>query len=129
MSDESFVKAWGNLPDDPLTLCGTSRFVRECHASLETGPTPTRIQVTPTVQLQIESGRISMTVEAELAELSGHLGPVDAELPQGLKVIEVTGEGLTDWVVSADHRLHLRFDRPVVRPRASTPDPRLDSSG
>ena len=82
ISDESFVKAWGNLPEEPLTLCGTSRFVRECRGSLRTSPTPTRIQVKPTVQLQIESGRIAMTVEAELVELSGHLRQVEAELPR-----------------------------------------------
>ena len=117
MSDESFVKAWGNLPDDPLTLCGTSRFVGECRASLRTSPTPTRIQVKPTVQLQIESGRIAITVEAELVELSGHLRQVKAELPEGIRVIQVTAEGLTDWTISADHRLHLRFDRTIVRPR------------
>ena len=34
ISDESFVKSWGNLPEEPLTLCGTSRFVRDCRASL-----------------------------------------------------------------------------------------------
>ena len=111
MSDESFVKAWGNLPDEPLTLCGTSRLVRDSRASLRTSPTPTRIQVKPTVQLQIESGRIAITVEAELVELSGHLREVQAELPDGVRVIQVTAEGLTDWTISADHRLHLRFDR------------------
>ncbi|HKI17761.1 MAG TPA: hypothetical protein VKA15_07760, partial [Isosphaeraceae bacterium] len=117
ISDESFVKAWGNLPEEPLTLCGTTRFVRECRGSLRTSPTPTRIQVKPTVQLQIESGRIAMTVEAELIELSGHLRQVEAELPQDVRVIQVTAEGLTDWTISADRRLHLRFDRPIDRPR------------
>jgi hypothetical protein len=117
ISDESFVKAWGTLPEEPLTLCGTSRFVRDCRGSLRTSPTPTKIQVKPTVQLQIESGRIAMTVEAELIELSGHLRQVEAELPRDIQVIEVTAEGLTDWTISADRHLHLRFDRPIDRPR------------
>src|SRR5262249_47435514 len=26
INDESFVEAWGDLPEEPLTLCGTSRF-------------------------------------------------------------------------------------------------------
>jgi hypothetical protein len=117
ISDESFVKAWGTLPDERLTLCGTSRFVRECRASLRTSPTPTRIQIKPTVHVQIESGRIAMTVDAELAELAGHLRQVEAELPEDIRVIQVTAEGLTDWTVSADRRLQLRFDKPIDRPR------------
>ena len=56
ISDESFVKSWGNLPEEPLTLCGTSRFVRECHASLPTGPGPTRILVKPTVSFSLNRG-------------------------------------------------------------------------
>ena len=117
ISDESFVESWGTLPQEPLTLCGTSRFVRECRASLRTGPAPTRVQVKPTINVQIESGRIAMTVDAELAELSGHLRHVEVEVPENIQIIEVTAEGLTDWTIAADHRLHLMFDRPITRPK------------
>jgi hypothetical protein len=113
-SDESFVESWGALPQEPLTLCGTSRFVRECRASLQTGPAPTRVQVNPTINVQIESGRIAMTVDAELAELSGHLRDVEIELPENIQIIEVTAEGLTDWTVAVNHKLHLIFDRPIT---------------
>ena len=47
ISDESFVESWGTLPQEPLTLCGTSRFVRECRASLQTGLAPTRFRSSP----------------------------------------------------------------------------------
>jgi len=117
ISDESFVKSWGSLPEEPLTLCGTSRFVRDCHASLSTGPAPTRILVKPTVQLQLESGRIAMTVEAELSELSGHLRQIEAQLPDGIRIVEVTADGLTDWTTTPLRRLRLMFDRPFPRPR------------
>ena len=113
-SDESFVESWGTLPQEPLTLCGTSRFVRECRASLQTGPAPTRVQVKPTINVQIESGRIAMTVDAELSELSGHLRHVAVEVPENIQIIEVTAEGLTDWTIAVDHRLHLVFDRPIT---------------
>ena len=115
ISDESFVQDWGELPEEPLTFCGTSRFVRECRASLETGPAPTRIQVKPTIQLQIESGRIVVTVDAELTELAGHLRYAEAVIPEDLQIMSVTSEGLSDWVVSSDHRLQMIFDRPISR--------------
>ena len=38
LSDESFVKSWGILPDDRLTLAGTTRLVRDGSPSLQTGP-------------------------------------------------------------------------------------------
>ena len=115
ISDESFVKSWGSLPNEPLTLCGTSRFVRDCQASLSTGPAPTRILVKPTVHLELESGRIAMTVEAELSELSGHLQRIEAQLPDGIRIVEVTGDGLTDWTMTPLGRLRLMFDRPLPR--------------
>ncbi len=117
ISDESFVEAWGTLPQEPLTLSGTSRFVRECRAALFTGPAPTRVQVKPTINVQIESGRIVMTVDADLTELSGHLRRVEVVVPENLQIIGVTSEGLTDWTISNDHRLALMFDRPITRPK------------
>jgi hypothetical protein len=117
ISDESFVESWGSLPQELLTLCGTSRFVRESRASLLTGPPPTRYQVKPTFHVQIESGRVAITLEAELSELAGHLRHVQAEVPENIQIIEVTGDGLSDWTVSALHRLHLMFDRPFTLPK------------
>ena len=58
-----------------------------------------------------------MTVDAELSELAGHLRRVEAELPARIQIIEVTAEGLSDWTISADRRLHLMFDRPITRPK------------
>ena len=117
ISDEAFVESWGTLPQEPLTLCGTSRFVRECRAALLTGPAPTRVQVKPTVGIQIESGRIAMTVDADLAELSGHLRHVEVEVPENIQITEVTAPGLTDWTIVGNRRLHLMFDHPVTRPK------------
>jgi hypothetical protein len=116
ISDESFVKAWGSLPDDPLTLCGTSRFVRELRASLATGPAPARILVKPDVQLRLESGRIGMTLRAELTEQSGQLRDLEAELPSHIRLVDVTADGLADWTITPDNRLRLLFDRRLPGP-------------
>jgi hypothetical protein len=117
ISDESFVKSWGNPPAEPLTLCGTSRFVGDCRASIPTGPVPARIVVKPTVGLQLESGRVVMAVEAELSENAGHLQRLEARLPDDLQINEITAEGLANWTVTPDRRLRLMFDHPVASPR------------
>ncbi|MGP0062350.1 MAG: hypothetical protein ACLQGP_01945 [Isosphaeraceae bacterium] len=111
INDESFVKAWGTLPDETLTLGGTSRFSGELQATLRTGLTPGRVQVRPSVQLRIESGRIAVAVDAELIELSGHFPLTEAELPEGIRITQVSGDGLMDWTISADHHLHLIWQR------------------
>ena len=112
INDESFVRAWGNLPDEPLTLGGTRRFSREPSATLRTGSTPSRVQVRPIVQVRIESGKLAMTIDADLIELSGHFPLTEAELPEGLQITQVSGDGLIDWTISADHRLHMIWQRP-----------------
>jgi hypothetical protein len=117
ISDESFVKSWGGLPDEPLTLCGTRRFVRESRARLSTGETQPRLMVKPTVELRLEPGRAVMTVEAELAEPSGRIGRVEAHIPEGMRIIKVAADGLADWSTTADGRLHLMFDGSTAAPR------------
>ena len=115
ISDESFVEAWGSLPEEPFTLCGTSRFVRECRAALPTGPALARIHVKPTIQVQIESGRIAITLQAELTQLAGHLRHAEVTVPEDIEIIEVIAEGLSDWTISADHHLRMVIERPISR--------------
>ena len=117
INDESFVKAWGNLPDEPLTLSGTSRFSGVLLATLRTGLTASRVQVRPAMQLRIESGRLAVTVDADLIELSGHFPLTEAELPEGIQVTQVSGDGLMDWTISSDRHLHLIWQRPSSGPR------------
>jgi hypothetical protein len=117
INDEAFVKSWGSLPEDPLTLCGTSRFVRESRAALATGPAPTKIVAKPAVQLQLESGRIALFVEAELTEQSGELRQLEAQPPDDVRITEVTADGLADWTTTSNHRLRLIFHRRTPRPR------------
>src|SRR5262249_39386772 len=71
-----------------------------------------RIQVRPAAQIQIESGRISLLLDAELVELANHPPIVEAVLPGDLRVTEVTGSGLTDWTIAQGDRLRLFWDRP-----------------
>jgi hypothetical protein len=111
VDDEAFVKAWGRLPEEPLTLCGTSRFDREPTAALRTGPAPPRVIIRPTAEVRIESGRIVLAVDAEVHEISGHSPIMEAELPEGMELTGVSGDGLIDWTVSADRRLHLIWRR------------------
>jgi hypothetical protein len=116
VDDEAFVQAWGRLPDEPLTLCGTTRFNREPAADLRTGPAPSRVVVRPAAEVRIESGRIVMSVDSEVQEISGHSPILEAELPEGMELTGVSGDGLIDWTVSAGRRLHLSWQRRAPGP-------------
>lgn len=116
IDDEAFVKAWGVLPEEPLTLCGTSRLGRDPVAELRTGPSSPRLLVRPAMQLRIESGRIVAVADADV-EASSHFPITEAELPPGMQVTQVVGDGLIDWTASADRRLHLIWQRRESRSR------------
>src|SRR5207237_551664 len=38
ITEEAFVRAWGTLPAEPLTLSGTTRFLRTPALAVRTGP-------------------------------------------------------------------------------------------
>ncbi len=117
LNDEVFVKAWGSLPEEPLTLCGTRGFNGDLGAALQTGPAPPRIVIHPAEQIRVESGRIVVAVDADIHEVSGHSPIMEAELPAGMQLTQVAGEGLLDWTLSADRRLHLTWQHRGPVPR------------
>ena len=114
-SDESFVKSWGPLPDEMLTLSGTTRITTASPPIFRTGPAPTRIKIRPVTQLRIEAGRIDLHYDAELTELSGSLVELAVEIPRNLVILGIDSESLTTWTRPASGRLVLRYDRSFGR--------------
>ena len=99
-SDESFVKSWGSLPEDPLTLCGTRRFVRECRASLPTGRRRAAFGQADGAA-SVRAWAVVMTVEAELSEPRVDSGE-SKQGPSGSSVIQVSAPGLANWSTTAN---------------------------
>jgi hypothetical protein len=117
ITDETFVKLWGELPPEPLTLSGITRFVRSSPIELRTGPAVERIRVRPSADFQISSGRIAVNYQADFTESLGTFNQAVLELPAKFNVVEIDSAGLTDWSIAPGHRLHLRFDRPAPSQR------------
>jgi len=117
LSDESFVKSWGPLPDDRLTLAGTTRLVRDGSPSLQTGPAVARIKVKPVLQLGIDAGRIDVQLDADLDDVAGSLNHLDLALPHDLVLLSVESDALTDWSRPDPRQLLLRYDRAFPRSR------------
>ena len=112
ISDEAFVKLWGNLPDEPLTLSGTTRFVRVPEIALPTGPLPGLLSVRPDVRLVIGPGRIEVALEADLVDLDVMSREVNLSVPPRFQPVRVEADGMTDWSRPAPDRVRLRFDGP-----------------
>ena len=117
LSDESFVKSWGPLPDDRLTLAGTTRLIRDGSPSLQTGPAVARIKVKPALQLGIDAGRIDVQLDADLDDVGGSLNHLELALPHDLVVLSVESDALTDWSRPDPRQLLLRYDRAFPRSR------------
>jgi hypothetical protein len=114
-SDESFVKSWGPLPDEMLTLSGTTRITTANPPIFRTGPPPTRIKIRPVTQLRFEAGRIDLHYDAELTELSGSLVELTVEIPRDLVILGIDSDNLTTWNRPNPGRLVLRYDRSFAR--------------
>ena len=117
LSDESFVKSWGPLPADRLTLAGTTRLIRDGSPSLQTGPAVARIKVKPALQLGIDAGRIDVQLDADLDDVGGSLNHLELALPHDLVVLSVESDALTDWSRPDPRQLLLRYDRAFPRSR------------
>ncbi|AMV37126.1 hypothetical protein [Planctomyces sp. SH-PL62] len=117
VGDESFVRAWGALPDDVLTFAGTVRFKPQDVVEFRTGPTPTRWRLKPSVQLQVDAGRVDCRYEIEHSEITGLLDRVGVALPDELILLDVESAGMTDWSRPSGGPLQVRFDRIDLKSR------------
>ena len=117
-SEEVFVKLWGTLPDEPLTLSGAVRFARLPELLARTGPAARRLSVAPDLRLTIGAGRLELDLKADLVELEGRTYEAVLEFPASLRVIAVEAEGLTDWSRPEPGRVRLRFDGVAARQRS-----------
>jgi hypothetical protein len=109
-TEEGFVRAWGTLPDDPLTLSGTARFTSIPAVSVQAGPRPRTLSLDASLTLRIEPGRIDAQFEARPRFASPERDHLDVQVPDDLRVVSVTGDGITDWSRPAPDRIAIRFD-------------------
>ncbi|WP_074315495.1 hypothetical protein [Singulisphaera sp. GP187] len=116
ITEEVFVRSWGNLPEEPLTLSGVTRFLRPSSVSVRTGLQPARLSVQPTVELNLGPGRVEVSLEAKLTQVSGRSYQVEFDVPSELQVTRVEGDGVTDWSRSSG-RIQLRFDGASAKQR------------
>lgn len=117
ITEEGFVRSWGNLPEEPLTLSGAARFVGREPIAVRTGPAPERLAIAPAVLLSLGPGRIDVDLRAELTQVSGRSFQAELKLPPQLGIIRVEGDGLTDWSRTGDSLL-VRWDGAAPRERA-----------
>ena len=120
VGEEAFVRAWGALPIEPLTLSGAMKrgttFADTSAPTVETGPEPARFRVSQSVRAVISPGRLDLNIVADLNESGGNAREARIFLPRQLRLVRVETEGLTDFSES-DHTLTLRFDGPPLRHR------------
>ena len=130
IDDEAFVKAWGTLPEEPLTLCGTSRFDRDLAVELRTGPSPPRSLDPPR---RADPDRVRPDRRGGRRRHPRGLRPIPRSWRPSSRgasrLTQVSGDGLIDWTVSADRRLHLTWQRRGARSAQAPAHPRLDPPG
>lgn len=108
-SDELFVRSWGELPPEPLTLAGTVQFQKSPQSTIGVRPVQPSVNLRPSVTLNIEPGRIGWSLLADFQRESGNLFETSLTLPSGLELTNVEGPHLIGWHRS-DDRLILSFE-------------------
>jgi|GEM_PF-1275651 len=121
LGEEAFVRAWGNLPEESLTLSGAVRLAstlgRPAQPSAEAGPRPARVRVQPEAQVAVSPGRLDLTLDAEFDGGDDPVYDVELALPEQFRLDRITADGLTDWERPSADALRLRFDGPPARRR------------
>ena len=121
LGEELFVRSWGTLPEESLTLSGAARVPawlgRNGLPAVETGPRPARTLVTPAVTLTPAAGRIDVALDAEIQETGRPTHGVSFTVPAGLRLDRVLADGRTYWERTAPGSVTLRFDGPTLRSR------------
>ena len=110
VSEASFAKSWGTLPDEGLTLAGAVRFGRSPSLVVSTRPVPVRRSIRSTVLLDLAPGRLNATIEAVLTDRQGRSFELELGVPDEFRVARISAVGLLDWRKVARDRLRLQFD-------------------
>ncbi len=112
--DFEFVRAWGELPSEPLTLAGVVRFKIRADVAATLGPTPSRHLARSELQIILSRGRADWRLETKLTTVSGSGVESDITIDPKLHLFEVEAPGLTHWSRPRPDRLRLRFDAATV---------------
>ncbi len=109
--EETFVAAWGRLPDDPLTLAGALAFRAGPEVEVETRPVPLRRTIASDARLELREGRLDLSVDATVKDVSGPSTGLDVDLPAGLILDHVAADGLMSLSRPRPDRVHLELTR------------------
>ena len=105
LPESSFVRAWGTLPEDGLTLAGSVRFGPTTDPGVVTGPLPLRRVVRPTVLVEVDPGRLRASIEATLSDRQGRSFEVEVGIPPDFRIVRVESVGMVGWRRVARDRL------------------------
>lgn len=117
VTDESFARLWGNLPDAAATLSGVIRFSVPPRVDVPTGPVSVRTTARPELELELQPGRLLVRARTALTDIQGRSREMVVSLPAEFRLQRVDAPGLTAWTRRSREQLRLRFDGNDTAPR------------
>ena len=96
----------------PLELFDVVPLEPGLEFSVRLGPAAGRVVVQPEVEVTLRRGRLDVLTVARVLALTRPYRQLEVSFPATWQPIEVAGEGLTSWDVTASGQLRLRFDGP-----------------
>ncbi len=117
MTEEAFVRAWGELPVEPLTLSGVARVARQTGPAVALGPRPSAPRLTTSVEYRIGAGLVEAIFEIEAFDPARPVRELTFDLANAPRVVAVVAPDLTSWDQPNPAALRLRFDAASARTR------------
>lgn len=110
LADAEFVRAWGPLPADNLTMAGAVQSARPIELEVSLRPPTDQPSARTALRLDLLPGRIAVHSETKLTAKSGRIDEAVVKVPIEWTPITVEAEGLTDWSRPSPDLVRLRFD-------------------
>ena len=124
VTEESFARTWGSLPDEALTLSGALKpAVKEnkiLWPKVRCQPDSPRLKVQPSLRLIARRGKVDFNLAADLVDPLGTSHEIQLDFPAAFQIVQVSLEGLTSWTPVGDRTLRIRFDGPGQTKRRLT---------
>jgi len=109
-SELNFVRRWGPMAADGLSMAGASRFDGPLTIEVQVGPEPVRRTFVDQVGVEVVAGGLKFTVDSVLKDRPGLSWEAEAAFDGAVRISRAEATGLAFWEQREPNRVRLVFE-------------------
>ena len=110
LSELNFVRRWGPMAADGLSMAGASRFDGARTVEVQVGPVPSRRTFVDQVGVEVVAGGLQFTVDSVLKDRPGLSWEAEAAFDGPVRLSRAEATGLAFWEQAEPNRVRLVFE-------------------